>query len=148
MNLLTSINNVLMFINDHWTEITIGIALVLLLVKKIKAFMDQSDEEKIQNALKQAKEIILDSVTRAEVDYSDWKKSGAIKRAQVLNEIFAKYPILSKVTDQETLIKILDSYIDEALETLRTIIDTNLDANKDAYKGRFEEENNKPESGE
>ena len=148
MNLLTSINNVLMFINDHWSEITIGIALTILLVKKIKAFMEQSDEEKIQNALKQAKEIILDSVTRAEVDYSDWKKSGAIKRAQVLNEIFAKYPILSKVTDQETLIKTLDSYIDEALETLRTIIDTNLDANKDAYKGRFEEENNKTESGE
>lgn len=148
MNLLTSINNVLMFINDHWSEITIGIALALLLVKKIRAFMDQSDDEKIQNALKQAKEIILDSVTRAEVDYSEWKKSGAIKRAQVLNEIFAKYPILSKVTDQETLIKTLDSYIDEALETLRTIIDTNLDANKDDYKGRFEEENNKPESGE
>lgn len=148
MNLLTSINNVLMFINDHWSEITIGIALILLLVKKIKAFMEQSDEEKIQNALKQAKEIILDSVTRAEVDYSDWKKSGAIKRAQVLNEIFAKYPILSKVTDQETLIKTLDSYIDEALETLRTIIDTNLDASKDAYKGSFEEENNKTESGE
>lgn len=148
MNLLTSINNVLMFINDHWSEITIGIALVLLIVKKIKAFMDQSDEEKIQNALKQAKEIILDSVTRAEVDYSEWKKSGAIKRAQVLNEIFAKYPILSKVTDQETLIKILDSYIDEALETLRTIIDTNLDANKDTYKGNFEEDSTKVESGE
>lgn len=148
MNLLTSINNVLMFINDHWSEITIGIALALLLVKKIRAFMDQSDDEKIQNALKQAKEIILDSVTRAEVDYSEWKKSGAIKRAQVLDEIFAKYPILSKVTDQETLIKILDSYIDEALETLRTIIDTNLDANKYVYKGNFEEDADKTESGE
>lgn len=141
MNLLTSINNVLMFITDHWSEITIGIALALLIAKMIK-------DKKIQNVLKQAKEIILDSVTRAEVDYFEWKKSGAIKRAQVLNEIFAKYPILSKFTDQETLIKILDSYIDEALETLRTIIDTNLDANKDSYKGNFEENSAKVESGE
>ena len=126
MNLLTSINNVLMFLNNHWSEITICAALVILLVKKIKEFMAQSDEDKIQNALKQAKEIILDSVTRAEVDYSEWKKSGAIKRAQVLDEIFEKYPILAKVTDQETLIKILDGYIDEALGTLREIIDKNF----------------------
>lgn len=126
MNLLTSINNVLMFLNNHWSEITIGAALVILLAKKIKEFMAQSDEDKIQNALRQAKEIILDSVTRAEVDYSEWKKSGAIKRAQVLDEIFKKYPILAKVTDQETLIKILDGYIDEALDTLREIIDKNF----------------------
>lgn len=125
MNLLTSINNVLMFLNNHWTEITIGVGLVIVLIKKAKAFMKQSDEEKIQNALKQAKEIILKSVTKAEIDYGEWKKSGAIKRAQVLAEIFEKYPILSKVTDQETLIELLDSYIDEALETLRNIIATN-----------------------
>lgn len=125
MNLLTSINNVLMFLNNHWTEITIGAGLVIVLIKKAKAFMKQSDEEKIQNALKQAKEIILKSVTKAEIDYAEWKKSGAIKRAQVLAEIFEKYPILSKVTDQETLIELLDSYIDEALETLRNIIATN-----------------------
>ena len=126
MNLLTSINNVLMFLKNHWSEITICAALVILLAKKIKEFMAQSDEDKIQNALRQAKEIILDSVTRAEVDYSEWKKSGAIKRAQVLDEIFEKYPILAKVTDQETLIKILDGYIDEALSTLREIIDKNF----------------------
>jgi len=136
MNLLTSINNVLMFLNDHWSEITICVALVILLVKKIREFMARSDEDKIQNALKQAKEIILDSVTRAEIDYSEWKKSGAIKRAQVLDEIFEKYPILAKVTDQKTLIKTLDGYIDEALGTLREIINKNFqDKNKSVADG-------------
>ena len=122
MHILTGINNVLMFINDHWTQLTIILGLGTLLWKKVRAFLAKSDEEKIQIALKQAREIILDKVTAAEIDYSDWKKSGAIKRAQVLDAIFKQYPILSKVTSQEEIIKKLDKYIDEALETLREII--------------------------
>ena len=123
MNILTGINNVLMFINDHWTQLTIILGLGTLLWKKAKALLAKSDEEKIQIALKQAREIILDKVTAAEIDYAEWKKSGAIKRAQVLDEIFKQYPILSKVTCQEAIIKKLDEYIDESLETLREIID-------------------------
>lgn len=122
MNILTGINNVLMFLNEHWTQITIILGLGTLLWKKGKAFLAKSDEEKIQIALKQAKEIILNKVTAAEIDYAEWKKSGAVKRAQVLDEIFKQYPILSKVTSQEEIIKKLDSYIDEALVTLREII--------------------------
>ena len=82
-------------------------------------------EEKMEIALKQAREIILDRVTAAEIDYADWKKAGTIKRAQVLDEIFATYPILGKITNQEDVIKKLDEYIDEALETLREVIETN-----------------------
>ena len=125
MNILTGINNVLMLINDHWTEITILIGLALLLYKKIRAYLAKSKEEKVEIALKQAREIILDRVTAAEIDYADWKKAGAIKRAQVLDEIFAAYPILGKITNQEEVIKKLDEYIDESLETLREVIETN-----------------------
>ena len=127
MNLLTSINNVLMFINDHWTEITITIALIYALIRKVRAFLAKADDEKVQIALKQAKEIVLDRVTQAELDYAEWKKSGAIKRSQVLDDIFEKYPILSRVTNQEEVIEKLDSYIDEALVTLREIITDNKD---------------------
>ena len=91
MNILTGINNVLMLINDHWTEITILIGMALLLYKKIRAYLAKSKEEKMEIALKQAREIILDRVTAAEIDYADWKKAGAIKRAQVLDEIFAAH---------------------------------------------------------
>ena len=125
MNILTGINNVLMLINDHWTEITILIGLALLLYKKIRAYLANSKEEKMEIAMKQAREIILDRVTAAEIDYANWKKAGAIKRAQVLDEIFAAYPILGKITNQEEVIKKLDEYIDEALETLREVIETN-----------------------
>lgn len=125
MNILTGINNVLMLINDHWTEITILIGLALLLYKKIRAYLAKSKEEKMEIAMKQAREIILDRVTAAEIDYANWKKAGAIKRAQVLDEIFAAYPILGKITNQEEVIKKLDEYIDEALETLREVMETN-----------------------
>ena len=125
MNILTGINNVLILINDHWTEITILIGMALLLYKKIRAYLAKSKEEKMEIALKQAREIILDRVTAAEIDYANWKKAGAIKRAQVLDEIFAAYPILGKITNQEEVIKKLDEYIDEALETLREVIETN-----------------------
>ena len=125
MNILTGINNVLMLINNHWTEITILIGLALLLYKKIRAYLAKSKEEKMEIALKQAREIILDRVTAAEIDYANWKKAGAIKRAQVLDEIFAAYPILGKITNQEEVIKKLDEYIDEARETLREVIETN-----------------------
>ena len=125
MNILTGINNVLMLINDHWTEITILIGMALLLYNKIRAYLAKSKEEKMEIALKQAREIILDRVTAAEIDYANWKKAGAIKRAQVLDEIFATYPILGKITNQEEVIKKLDEYIDESLETLREVIETN-----------------------
>lgn len=114
-----------MLINDHWTEITILIGMALLLYKKIRAYLSKSKEEKVEIALKQAREIILDRVTAAEIDYAAWKKAGAIKRAQVLDEIFAAYPILGKITNQEEVIKKLDEYIDEALATLREVIETN-----------------------
>ena len=122
MNILTGINNVLMFINDHWTQLTIILGLGTLLWKKVKAFLAKSDEEEVRIALKQAREILLDKVTKAEIDYAEWKKSGALKRAQVLDEIFKQYPILAKATSPEEIIKKLDEYIDEALETLREII--------------------------
>ena len=125
MNFLTSINNLLMLINNHWLELTICVGLLNVLYGRIRAFLAKSDDEKIQIALKQAKEIILDKVTTAEIDYAEWKKSGALKRSQVLDEIFEKYPILSKVTNQEEIIEKLDSYIDEALVTLREIIAEN-----------------------
>lgn len=125
MNILTGINNVLMLINDHWTEITILIGMAMLLYKKIRAYLAKSKEEKVEIALKQAREIILDRVTAAEIDYAAWKKAGAIKRAQVLDEIFAAYPILGKITNQEEVIKKLDEYIDGALATLREVIETN-----------------------
>ena len=73
-----------------------------------KFLIHKSDEEKIDIAQKQIRETMLKLITDAEQDYDEWKLAGSIKRAQVIDKIFANYPILSKVTDQKESIKWID----------------------------------------
>jgi len=125
LNILHGIQNFLQFINDNWTSIIIIIGLILAIAKKAKNFFSKSDEEKIAIAKKQIKETMLRLVTDAEVDYFEWVSAGSIKRAQVIEQVFEMYPILSKVTNQEELIEWIDDVIDEALETMREIFAEN-----------------------
>lgn len=125
MNFLTGIQNFLQIINDNWTTIIVIIGLVIAIIKKAKDYFSKSDEEKIEIAKKQIQETILKMISDAEVDYEEWNKAGSIKRSQVINEIFEKYPVLSKVTDQEQIIEWIDKTIDESLKTLREIVSNN-----------------------
>ena len=123
MNILHGIQNFLQFINDNWTCIVVIIGLLISLYKKIENYLEKSDEEKIEIAKSQIKQTVLKMVTEAELDYDEWNKSGSIKRSQVIEEIYAKYPILSEVINQEELVKWIDVEIDNALVTLREIIE-------------------------
>lgn len=125
MNILTGIQNFLLFINEHWTEIIVIIGLTLVLYKRVKNYLSKTNEEKIEIVKKQIKETVLRLVTDAEVDYKEWVKAGAVKRAQVVEEIFLMYPILAKVTNQTELVAWIDEIIDEALETMREIFAEN-----------------------
>ena len=125
MNILNGIQNFLMLVNEHWTEIIVIIGLLLILVKRVKEYIGKTDDEKIEIAKKQLNETVLKMVTDAEMDYQEWVKAGAVKRAQVVEEIFVMYPILAKVTNQEELIKWIDEIIDEALKTMRDIFAEN-----------------------
>ena len=126
MNILTGIQNFLEYINAHWTEIIVIIGLLIALGKKIRDYAAKSDEEKIAIAKKQIKETMLRLITDAEIDYCEWVKAGAIKRSQVIEEIFMMYPILSKAVNQEELIAWIDDVIKEALETMREIFEKQM----------------------
>lgn len=125
MNILTGLKNCLQFINDNWTLIIIIIGLSVAIIHKIQDYLKLSNDEKIAVAKSQISEIILKKISDAEEDYAEWTKAGSIKRSQVIDEIFADYPILSKVTNQNELIKWIDEQIDNALITLRKIIEDN-----------------------
>lgn len=127
--MLKGIQNFLEFINNNWTTIIIVISLLIALYQKIKSFISKSNEEKIEQAKKQIKEICLKLVTDAEIDYENWNQAGSIKRAQVIQKIFTDYPILAKVTDQESLIKWIDDTINNALKELRKIVTENTNTN-------------------
>ena len=118
MDILNGVKNFLQLVNDNWTTIIIIIGLVIGLYQKIKNF-------KIDSAKGSIRAAILEMITRAEKDYSDWVKAGEIKRYQVIKEIFDEYPILYKVADQESLIKWIDDDINNALKTLRKIVEEN-----------------------
>lgn len=125
MSILDGVKNFLELVNENWTTIIVIIGLVIAITKKATTYFNKSDEEKIAIAKKQIQETMLKLISDAEQDYDEWKQAGSIKRAQVIDELFANYPILSKVTDQESLIKWIDNTIDEALVTLRDIVEEN-----------------------
>lgn len=125
MNIMDGFMNFLMFVNNHWTEIIVIIGLLLAVGKKVAAYLNMSDDEKIAIAKKQLGETMLKLVTQAEKDYNAWVQAGAVKRSEVIDAIFQKYPILNRVTDQETLIAEIDKMIDTALVEMREIFSKN-----------------------
>ncbi len=130
MNILDGLKNFLTFINDNWTSIIIIIGLVISIAVKAKSYFAKSNEEKIEIAKKQISETVLKLVSDAEEDYAEFIKAGSIKRSQVIDQIFADFPILAKFSNQEEIIEFIDNAINEALVILRDIISEN-DSKKD-----------------
>lgn len=125
MNILTGINNFLNFINENWTMIASIITICIVIFQKVKSYFNLSQEEQIKIAKAQINEVMLMLVTSAECSYLEWQSAGAIKRAEVIDQVFVMYPILSKVTNQEEIIAFIDEAIDEALKTMRKIFEEN-----------------------
>lgn len=122
---MKGLQNFLFWLNENYVYLLVCIGLIVLLVNKVKAFLSKSDEDKIEYALSTIKEIMLKYVTEAEIEYTDMKGAGSIKRAQVINQMYQQFPILAKVADQQKVIEMIDAAIDEALPTLREIIKEN-----------------------
>lgn len=127
MNVLTGIHNFLEFINENWTMIASIVTLIIVIVNKAKSYFSLSTEEQIKIAKAQINEIMLKLVTEAEKDYRQWIKAGNIKRSQVIDEVFAMYPVLSKVTNQDEIIAWIDEAINNALKEMRKIFEENAE---------------------
>lgn len=125
--MLYGIKNFLEFLNANWTVIAVILGLAIAIIQRIKAFIGKTDDEKIRIAKRQIKDIMLKMVSEAELDFDDWNKAGAIKRSQVISQIYEMYPILSKVIDQNEFVKWLDIEINTSLQTLKDIININKD---------------------
>lgn len=119
---INGIRNFLELINNNWTTIMVVCGLLVSLYYKVVKFIKLSDDEKINQTKTVIKNVMLSLISDAEINYSEWNKSGAIKRAEVLNRIFTDYPILNKVTDKDKLISEIDSMLDESLKEMRNII--------------------------
>ena len=134
MDALIGVKNFLSFLNDNWTLIIVIAGLCVALGRKVKSYISLSNDEKIEIAKTQISESILKMITDAEKDYDDWVNAGAIKRSQVIKKIFEEYPILNNMTNQEEVIKWIDTEINNALKTLRTIVEENSKRDKETNK--------------
>lgn len=129
-NYMNGIQNILNYISDYWVYIIVMAGLSVLSTKFIVKICKLSNDEKISIAKNQISKIILKLISDAEDNYSLYKKSGKIKRSEVINEVFKRYPILNKATDQNKLISWIDTQIDLSLITLRNILKNNSINNK------------------
>lgn len=124
---LNGLYNLLSFIEANWGMIAAIVVLIISIYKKVISFFSKSYEEQLSIAKAQINETMLKWVTEAEKDYLQWTSAGPVKRSQVIDLIFEKYPILSKVTNQKEIIDFLDVSIDEALKKMRKIFEENSD---------------------
>lgn len=124
---MNGVVNFIEFFEENWTYIVFVILFVNAVIMRVRNYMQLSTDEKLDVAKKQIKETMLKFITEAEVDYFEWASAGSIKRSQVIDELYAAYPILSKVADQDVLTEWLDDTIDEALETMRKIFEENAE---------------------
>lgn len=122
---LNGIKNFLQLINDNWTLIIVVCGLGIGVYRKIKNYIALDNDKKIQLAWDTISDTMLVMVSDAENDYLGWKEAGAIKRAKVINRIFAEFPILEMITDRTKVIKKIDDLIDDALVTMREIFEKN-----------------------
>ena len=121
---LLGLKNFLNLIINNWTLIITIIGLLILAYKKISDYLKLSNEEKVEVALLQIKDIALKLVTNAELTWEEYYKSGSLKRSQVLDNIYLQFPILKTVIDRDALIVKIDYIIDAALIEMREIIET------------------------
>lgn len=122
---METLKNILQWIYDDWSLLVMIAGLTLGIYKKVKVYLETSNDEKIEQAKREIKQRMLKMVTDAETEYSEWVKAGEIKRSQVISEIFVQYPILNKVVDQDELIVWIDDMIDSALDVLRDVLAEN-----------------------
>ena len=123
--MINGLQNFLEFVNNNWTSILVIIGLLIGLYKKIESFWKLSTDQKIAIAKHEIEESMLKMITDSELEYETWKESGEIKRSQVIKQIYAEYPILEKVADQDAIIAWIDTQIDNSLVTLRKVIEEN-----------------------
>lgn len=120
---MEGIKNFVEFIVENWTSIVVVLCVIFLIVARVVSFFRKSKEERVEIVKAQLRQGILKLVTDAEIDYLDWTKAGAIKRSQVIQQIYADYPVLEKFADQDGLIDWIDKMIDEALRTVRAVVE-------------------------
>lgn len=118
---MKGVENILNFLNDNWTFIIILISIGVKLYCSVKDYLSKSKKEQQEIAWAELSNIMLSLVSEAEKDWGS--KTGEIKRAEVIKQIYDKYPNLSAIAGQDEVLAQIDVMIDNALDDMRSILE-------------------------
>ena len=116
------VNNVVNSLSNSLPTIIIVIAIIIGVVRMVIKYSKMTKEERVNTALKVIKEELLKLMSDAEIEWEDYKKSGELKKSQVLKEIYSQFPFLATYIDQDTLVNKLYELIDNEMENMNKII--------------------------
>lgn len=116
------VNNVVNSLSNSLPTIIIVIAIIIGVVRMVIQYSKMTKEERVNAALKVIKEELLKLMSDAEIEWEDYKKSGELKKSQVLKEIYSQFPFLVTYIDQDTLVNKLYELIDNEMENMNKII--------------------------
>lgn len=116
------VNNVVNSLSNSLPTIIIVLAIIIGVVRMVIQYSKMTKEERVNAALKVIKEELLKLMSDAEIEWEDYKKSGELKKSQVLKEIYSQFPFLATYIDQDTLVNKLYELIDNEMENMNKII--------------------------
>ena len=132
---MEGIIKLLQWLTNNWASVVTIIILIIGLVARTRKFITDWNSKTIEEKEKAEKEAfdkavayalgalndyILILVSKAEIDWKSQEgKLGQTKRAQVIKEIYEKYPVLEQVEDKNDLLRYIDDLIDKSLEIVR-----------------------------
>lgn len=127
---MTGITNLYNLFMNYWTYAVILIALIVGGINRYIAFTKLTKEQQVEAALSIVKTEVLKLMSDAEIEWEDYKKSGALKKSQVITNIYSEFPILKNVIDQDTLIAKIEELIDSEMENMNNIINKGTGENE------------------
>ena len=119
---MTGFNNFIHLIQSQWTNIVVVIAIIATVVKTALSYSTMTEEQRVQSALKVVKEELMRLMCQAEIQWKDYKKSGDLKRSQVIKDIYNQFPFLSKYMDQDKLVKTIYEMIDKQMDNMDNLL--------------------------
>lgn len=122
---MNGINNFANLIQGQWTNILVVIAIVAGLIRSIINHSTMNEEQRVQAALKVISEELMKMMVQAEIQWKDYKKSGELKRSQVIKDIYNQFPFLSRYMDQEKLVQTIYDMIDKQMDNMNELMKKN-----------------------
>ena len=95
---------------------------IIMAVTTVYRLRKMSKEERLEAILKIVKTQLLKFMGEAEVQWEAYKKSGALKKSQVIQKIYEQFPLLKEYIDQDTLIQKISDMIEDEMENLNKVL--------------------------